>query len=66
MLEAARAQAEQRRVSIGEVISELARRGLSSPKKPAKIRNGIKLFPVRPNCAPVTPELVKELLEETD
>ncbi|HQV68739.1 MAG TPA: antitoxin [Thermoflexales bacterium] len=67
VLEAARALAEQRRVPVGEVISDLARRGLSSDsKKPAKIRNGIRLFPVRPNSASATPELVKQLLEETD
>jgi hypothetical protein len=33
---------------------------------PATRRNGIQLFPVRPDAGPVTPALVKALLEGTD
>lgn len=65
MLETARTLAEQRGVPLGSIVSDLARRGLS-PAQPAKVRNGIQLFPVRPDAGPVTPDLVKELLEETD
>lgn len=65
VLEAARALAERRGVSIGRVVSELARRGLEGGKSGER-RNGILLFPVRPGAGPVTPELVKDLLEETD
>jgi hypothetical protein len=66
VLDAAKALAEKRRVPVGEVVSELARRGLSSGRKPAQTRNGFKLFSAQPNSPLVTPELVKELLEETD
>lgn len=63
---AARALAEQRRVSLGEVISELSRSGLHGNSSPSGIRNGLQLFPKRPDARPVTPDLVKQLLEETD
>jgi hypothetical protein len=65
VLESARALAVRRRQPIGTVISELARRGLSSAH-PATTRNGIRLFPIRDGAGPVTPELVKSLLEEID
>lgn len=58
--------AEQRRVPLGRVISELSRAGLRGNSAPAKTRNGLRLFPQRPGIRPVTPTLVKKLLEETD
>lgn len=65
VLASARALAAQRGVPIGTIVSELARRGLS-PAQPATTRNGIRLFPVRPDAGPVTPELVKALAEDVD
>ena len=65
VLASARALAAQRGVSIGTVVSELARRGLA-PTQPATTRNGIRLFPVRPDAGPVTPEIVKALAEDVD
>lgn len=65
VLEAARALARQRRESIGAVISELARNGLN-PNRVETMRNGIRLFPVRQRSAPVTPELIKAILEESE
>ena len=59
----ARALAAQRGVPIGTVISDLARRSLA-PTQPAATRNGIRLFPVRSDAGPVTPELVKALGED--
>lgn len=66
VLESARALAAQRRQPIGAVISDLARRSLAPQQPIASTRNGIRLFPVRADAAPVTPELIRELLEETD
>lgn len=63
---AARALAEQRRIPLGRVISELSRLGLRGNALPSETRNGLRLFPKRPGASPVTPALVKELLEETD
>lgn len=65
VLEAVRSLAEQRKRSLGEVVSELVRQSLS-PKHPGARRNGIRLFPVGEGVGQATPELVKELLEETD
>lgn len=65
ILEAARALAEARGLTIGAAVSELARRGLGSPAA-ADVRNGIRLFPVREGAGRATPELVRALLEETD
>jgi hypothetical protein len=65
VLASARSLAAQRGVPIGTIISELARRGLA-PSQPAATRNGIRLFPVRPDAGPVTPELIKTLAEDVD
>jgi predicted nucleic acid-binding protein len=63
VLDAARALAERRGAPIGLVLSELARRGLELAGA-GRTRNGIRLFPVRDDAVSVTPELVKELLDE--
>lgn len=65
VLATARALAAQRGVSVGTIVSDLARRGLA-PAQPSATRNGIRLFPVRPGAGPVTPELVKAMAEEGD
>lgn len=65
ILASARALAARRGVPIGVVVSALARRGLSSAQ-PAAMRNGIRLFPVRPAARPVTPEIIKVLAEDVD
>jgi hypothetical protein len=65
VLEAARAMAEQRGVGLGSVVSELARRGLEA-SAPVFVRNGMRLFPVREGVGVVTPERVRELLDETE
>ncbi len=63
ILAAAKAIATQRRVSVGEVVSELARRGLAPAATSAK-RNGVQLFPVRSGAGTVTPEIIAELLDD--
>ena len=65
VIDAARKLAEMKHLSIGAVISDLARRSLTPAYAP-KIRNGIPLFPVKPRAGVVTTEKVKELLEETE
>lgn len=65
VLASARALANQRGVPIGTVVSDLARRGLA-PAQPPATRNGIRLFPVRPDAAAVTPEIIKTLAEDID
>jgi hypothetical protein len=63
VLAAAREMAVSEGKSVGEVITELARRALEPPPSTQKTRNGIPLLPVRPG-ARVTSELVRRLREE--
>lgn len=65
VLAAAKHLAERDRKSVGEVISALARQGLTRGPRPARAeRNGVPLLPSRRGAAPVTPELVSQLLDE--
>ena len=66
VLDAAKQVASARGVSIGEVISELARRGLRvTADASAVTRNGSRLFPIRPESGTVTPEIITVLLDDT-
>jgi hypothetical protein len=64
ILAAARHLAQRDNKSLGEVVSELARQGLTrAPARAAKAdRNGIPLL--RRGTAAVTPELVNQLRDE--
>lgn len=64
VLLAAKAIARQQRKTVGEVVSDLARRSLQAPSAPAA-RNGIPLLPVREKTAVVTLEIVNALRDET-
>jgi hypothetical protein len=63
VLVAARAMARQQRKSLGEVVSDLARRALRRPQAPTA-RNGIPLLPVSDEAAVVTLETVNKLRDE--
>ncbi len=63
VLIAARAIAQQEGKSVGEVVSELARRALRRPAPPAS-RNGIPLLPLSEPHALVTLEAVNNLRDE--
>lgn len=60
VLLAAKDLARRRRSSLGRALSDLARQGLTRTE-PAGVRNGIPLFPVQPDAAIVTKELVNRL-----
>jgi hypothetical protein len=64
VLMAARAIATQQRRSIGDVISDLARRSLDRPLAQGE-RNGIPLLSPRPGSPPITLDLVNRLRDET-
>lgn len=64
VLVAAKAMAAQQERSLGEVISELARRSLRRPKPSGGERNGIPLLSPRPDAAPVTLDIVNALRDE--
>ncbi len=63
VLLAAKAIAGQQGRTLGEVVSELARRSLKRPASQAK-RNGIPLLVSRPDSPPVTLDLVNSLRDE--
>jgi hypothetical protein len=63
VLAAAKAMAEQQRRSVGDLISDLARRQLNrSP--PTRERNGIPLLTPKPGSPPITLEFVNKLRNE--
>jgi hypothetical protein len=67
VLTAAKQLAKARRSTAGEVISELARRALTSPSTPdeePRYRNGFRLLPRTGQI--ITSEMVKRWLEEGD
>ena len=63
VLVAAKAIARLQHRSIGEVVSDLARRALHRPSPPA-VRNGVPLLPQRDNPTVVTLEIVNALRDE--
>ncbi len=63
VLIAAKAIAGQQGRTLGEVVSELARRSLQRPVSRAE-RNGIPLLASRPDAAPVTLDIVNALRDE--
>jgi hypothetical protein len=63
VLLAAKAIAGQQGRSLGDVVSELARRSLQRPVSRAE-RNGIPLLASRPDSLPVTMDLVNALRDE--
>lgn len=66
VMAAARHLAERQSKSVGEVISALARQGLSRPAvRGAKtVRNGVPLLPTRAGATPVSMEFVNQLRDE--
>jgi hypothetical protein len=64
VLQAAKELARLRHSTTGKVLSELARRGLETPRS-RRVRNGVPLLPARPaGAARPTMKLVNELRDE--
>ncbi len=63
VLVAAKAVAQQTNRTIGEVVSDLARRALRPPVADSE-RNGIPLLPVKAHGVLVTPGMVNALRDE--
>jgi hypothetical protein len=65
VLAAAKHLAEREQRTVGEVISTLARQGLSRRSRSTRgERNGIPLLPSSKNALPITMELVNQLRDE--
>ncbi len=63
VLEAAKDLAERRRVSVGEIVSDLARQSLRQPTGFSE-RGGVPLLPVSNPKAQVTLAVVNQLRDE--
>ena len=63
VLDAARAIAEQNRLSLGEIVSDLARRGLK-PRPEAPSTGGLPVFSVSEKARPFTPDTVRQDLDD--
>lgn len=64
VLAAAKVLAEQRRGTIGEVISDLARQALKAAPSARLERDGVPLLPRKAGERPVTLDLVNALRDE--
>lgn len=60
VLAAARALSGETGISLGAAVTELARRGLA----PRIVDNGIPHFEVSPDAPAMTPDMVRQALEE--
>jgi hypothetical protein len=63
VLLAAKEIARRRGLTMGKVLSDLARQALTREASGA-VRNGVPLFPVQPGAGVVTLELVNQLRDE--
>jgi len=63
VLRAAKSLARERGESLGEVLSELARRALRPPDR-TTYETRFPVFEVRESARPITPEMVDAALED--
>jgi hypothetical protein len=66
LMMAAKGLAARDRKTVGEIVSEIMRKGLATTSAHPRYRNGIRLMPARPGAGVVTLELVQKLLDEED
>lgn len=64
IVDAARSVAAAEGRSLGEVVSDLARRGLAPRAIELDDENGFPVFAVRPDAASITPDMVRAALDE--
>ena len=65
ILAAARHLAEREQRTMGQVISSLARQGLSRGNRSSRaLRNGVPLLAARKSALPVTLDIVNQLRDE--
>ncbi len=66
VLRAARSLARAEGRTVGEVVSALARKGLQPLPPRRRTRSGLPTFDVPAGTAPLTPEMVREALEDAE
>lgn len=65
VLETARSLAEARRISLGEAVSFLMRRGATA-RTPRRVKNGFYTFVIAPGQERFGPDEVRDALDEPD
>jgi hypothetical protein len=65
VLEQVKQFAEGRKISLGRAASELIRRGVNRPLQ-THVVHGLHVITLPPDSPPVSPERIRELLEEAD
>jgi hypothetical protein len=63
VLHAAKEIARQRRMTLGQVLSDLARKSLTQ-RPPVSKKHGLPLFPIKNDAGVVTLELVNHLRDK--
>jgi hypothetical protein len=63
LVQVARQLAQQRKITIGQVISDLARKAME-PKNAPRMRNGVLLFDLKPGAKRPSMALVNRLRDE--
>lgn len=63
VLSAAKALAEHRGLTAGQMVSELARKGLAASKPQGRMRNGVPVFRRVPGRI-ITPQMVEAILDK--
>lgn len=63
VLRAVRSLADERQTSLGEVVSDLLRRALA-PEPRTSYRDDVPVFQVGERASPITPEMVREALDD--
>jgi hypothetical protein len=63
LVQVARQLAQQHRTTMGQVISQLVRKGME-PKSAPRMRNGVLLFDLKPGARKPSMALVNQLRDE--
>jgi hypothetical protein len=66
ILRVARSLARSEGKTLGEVVSELARKGLRPTRSSRPDSTGFPTFDVPADAPPLTPEMVREALEDAE
>lgn len=64
VLLAAKEIASAHGLTAGKALSDLARKGLETPKRTQKVRNGVPIFERRPGEPILTLEMVNDMLND--
>ena len=64
LLQAAKELAALHKKTVGQMVSELIRKGMERPAPAARVRNGIPLLTPRPGMPPITMAMVNAWRDE--